>query len=91
MVNYTPVKDQTPKTQTIYVSYIEEGNPSNVVGREQFQLDKSETSFNASVLKEVPEGWELARTGDISLGGSDCVNVEGSQGCYHQDCLRQLC
>ena len=76
MVNYTPVKDQTPKTQTIYVSYIEEGNPSNVVGREQFQLDKSETSFNASVLKKVPEGWELARTGDISLGGSDSVNVE---------------
>ena len=76
MVNYTPVKDQTPKTQTIYVSYIEEGNPSNVVGREQFQLDKSETYFNASVLKKVPEGWELARTGDISLGGSDSVNVE---------------
>ena len=76
MVNYTPVKDQTPKTQTIYVSYIEEGNPGNVVGREQFQLDKSETYFNASVLKKVPEGWELARTGDISLGGSDCVNVE---------------
>ena len=76
MVNYTPVKDQTPKTQTIYVSYIEEGNPSNVVGREQFQLDKSETSFNASVLEKVPEGWELARTGDISLGGSDSVNVE---------------
>ena len=75
-VNYTPVKDQTPKTQTIYVSYIEEGNPSNVVGREEFQLDKSATYFNASVLQKVPEGWELARTGDISLGGSDCVNVE---------------
>ena len=75
-VNYTPVKDQTPKTQTIYVSYIEEGNPSNVVGREEFQLDKSATNFNASVLQKVPEGWELARTGDISLGGSDCVNVE---------------
>ena len=73
-VNYTPVKDQTPKTQTIYVSYIEEGNPSNVVGREEFQLDKSATNFNASVLQKVPEGWELARTGDISLGGSDCVN-----------------
>ena len=75
-VNYTPVKDQTPKTQTIYVSYIEEGNPGNVVGREEFQLDKSATNFNASVLQKVPEGWELARTGDISLGGSDCVNVE---------------
>ena len=75
-VNYTPVKDQTPKTQTIYVSYIEEGNPGNVVGREEFQLDKSATYFNASVLQKVPEGWELARTGDISLGGSDCVNVE---------------
>ena len=75
-VNYTPVKDQTPKTQTIYVSYIEEGNPSNVVGREEFQLDKSATNFNASVLQKVPEGWELARTGDISLGGSDSVNVE---------------
>ena len=75
-VNYTPVKDQTPKTQTIYVSYIEEGNPSNVVGREEFQLDKSATYFNASVLQKVPEGWELARTGDISLGGSDCVNGE---------------
>ena len=75
-VNYTPVKDQTPKTQTIYVSYIEEGNPCNVVGREEFQLDKSATYFNASVLQKVPEGWELARTGDISLGGSDCVNVE---------------
>ena len=75
-VNYTPVKDQTPKTQTIYVSYIEEGNPSNVVGREEFQLDKSATYFNASVLQKVPEGWELARTGDISLGGSDSVNVE---------------
>ena len=75
-VNYTPVKDQTPKTQTIYVSCIEEGNPGNVVGREEFQLDKSATYFNASVLQKVPEGWELARTGDISLGGSDCVNVE---------------
>ena len=63
-------------TQTIYVSYIEEGNPGNVVGREEFQLDKSATYFNASVLQKVPEGWELARTGDISLGGSDCVNVE---------------
>ena len=76
MVNYTPVKDQTPKTQTIYVSYIEEGNPGNVVGREEFQLDKSATYFNASVLQKVPEGWELANTGDISLGGSDSVNVE---------------
>ena len=65
-----------PKTQTIYVSYIEEGKPGNVVGREEFQLDKSATYFNASVLQKVPEGWELARTGDISLGGSDSVNVE---------------
>ncbi len=89
-VNYTPVKDQTPKTQTIYVSYIEEGNPSNVVGREEFQLDKSATNFNASVLQKVPEGWELARTGDISLGGSDSVNVEVPQDCYYSDHLCQL-
>ena len=76
MVNYTPVKDQTPKTKTIYVSYINEADKSDVVGREQFELDKDATYFNASVLKDIPEGFELCATGDISLGGSDCVNVE---------------
>ena len=50
MIVFQPAKNPEPTTQTIYVSYIEEGNPSNVVGREQFQLEKSETYFNTCLL-----------------------------------------
>ena len=63
-------------TKTVYVNYVDEdGNVPVENGHEQITIDKDATYFNASLLKSVPVGYELCSVGDISLGGSDSVNV----------------
>ena len=63
-------------TKTVYVNYVDEdGNLPVPNGHEQITIDKDATYFNASLLKSVPVGYELCSVGDISLGGSDSVNV----------------
>ena len=60
----------------VYVSYIlESGEPlANAI--EKIELENGATTFNTSVLKEVPAGYELCETGDVYIGTNDTVNVK---------------
>ena len=62
--------------KTVYVSYIDEETKQPLEnGIEEIKVAADATSFNASILKKVPAGYELCVTGDIAFKG-DTVNVE---------------
>ena len=62
--------------KTIYVSYIDEETKKPFEnGIEEIKLPADANSFNASILKKVPAGYEVCVTGDIAFEG-DTVNVE---------------
>lgn len=65
-----------PASKLVYVSYIlENGEPlANAI--EKIELENGATTFNTSVLKEVPTGYELCETGDVYIGTNDTVNVK---------------
>ena len=75
-VNYTPVKDQTPKTKDIWVAYIDEETAQAVGEQEKITIPADAHNFNASLLKNVPEGYELCETGDIVASESGSQNVK---------------
>ena len=61
----------------VYVSYIDADTKMPLENAiETLKLEAGATYFNASVLKEVPEGYELVTTGDVFVGNNDTVNVE---------------
>ena len=63
--------------RTVYVSYIEEETKIPFEnGIEEIKVAKDATMFNTSLLKEVPEGYELCEVGDVYIGENDTVNVE---------------
>ena len=45
-------------------------------GIEQVEVAADATTFNTSVLKNVPEGYELCETGDVYFGDNDTLNVK---------------
>ena len=62
--------------KTVYVSYIDEETKMPFEnGIEEFKLPADANSFNTSILKKVPAGYEVCVTGDIAFEG-DTVNVE---------------
>ena len=68
--------DVAAATDIIYVSYIDEnGVPVDGAEIEQVNVPAGASSFNSSLLKKVPAGYELCVTGDIALE-SDTINVE---------------
>ena len=70
------VREIKKPAKVVYVSYIlESGEPlANAI--EKIELENGATTFNTSVLKEVPAGYELCETGDVYIGENDTVNVK---------------
>ena len=70
------VREAKKPAKVVYVSYIlESGEPlANAI--EKIELENGATTFNTSVLKEVPAGYELCETGDVYIGTNDTVNVK---------------
>ena len=70
------VREIKKPAKVVYVSYIlENGEPlANAI--EKIELENGATTFNTSVLKEVPGGYELCETGDVYIGENDTVNVK---------------
>ena len=70
------VRKKAAEEKTVYVSYIDEETKMPFEnGIEAITVAADATSFNTSILKEVPEGYELCIVGDIAFEG-DTVNVE---------------
>ena len=62
--------------KTVYVSYIDEETKMPFEnGIEEIKVAADANSFNTSILKNVPEGYELCVVGDIAFEG-DSLNVE---------------
>ena len=70
------VRETKKPAKVVYVSYIlENGEPlANAI--EKIELENGATTFNTSVLKEVPTDYELCETGDVYIGTNDTVNVK---------------
>ena len=72
----TIVVEKNVEEKTVYVSYIDEETKKPFEnGIEEIKLPADANSFNASILKKVPAGYEVCVTGDITFEG-DTVNVE---------------
>uniref|UniRef100_UPI003FEEC1FA hypothetical protein n=1 Tax=Candidatus Ventrimonas sp. TaxID=3048889 RepID=UPI003FEEC1FA len=75
-VNVEVRKTAEAAEKTVYVSYIDEETKIPFEnGIEEIKVAADATSFNTSILKKVPAGYELCVTGDITFEG-DTVNVE---------------
>ena len=70
------VREAKKPAKVVYVSYIlESGEPlANAI--EKIELENGATTFNTSLLKKVPAGYELCETGDVYIGTNDTVNVK---------------
>ena len=66
------VAKEASETKTIYVSYLE---GAEWKASEQVEVPVDATAINTSLLKNVPAGYETCETGDLSLNGSDCINI----------------
>lgn len=71
--NYTPnvkVRKKAEEKKTINVTYFYVGeNGENIpCGTDSVTLDASATTFNNTTLTNVPEGYEICRIGDESVG-----------------------
>ena len=74
-INVTVRKKVAPVTKTIYVSYIEEDGTPIPNAIEKVEVPADAGNFAASLLKAIPEGYELVETGDIACA-SDTINVK---------------
>ena len=63
------------KTKDIWVAYIDEETKYAVGEQEKITIRADAHNFNASLLKNVPEGYELCETGDIVASESGSQNV----------------
>lgn len=64
-------------TKKIFVSYIDEKtNMSFENGIETIEVPVDATTFSTSLLKNVPEGYELCETDDVYFGDNDTLNVK---------------
>ena len=70
------VREAKKPAKVVYVSYILESGEPLADAIEKIELENGATTFNTSVLKEVPTGYELCETGDVYIGTNDTVNVK---------------
>ena len=71
------VAKEASKTKKIFVSYIdEETNMPFENGIETIEVPVDATTFNTSLLKNVPEGYELCEPGDVYVGNNDTPSVK---------------
>ena len=69
-------KAEEKKTINVTYYYVDEKGENISCGIDSIKLDASATTFNTSVLKNVPEGYELCETGDHYFGENDAANIE---------------
>ena len=69
-------KAEEKKTINVTYYYVDEKGENISCGTDSIKLDASATTFNTSVLKNVPEGYELCETGDHYFGENDAVNIK---------------
>ncbi len=70
------VSKSVAEEKTVYVSYIDAETKQPLENAiEEIKLAADANSFNTSILKEVPAGYEVCETGDVTFEG-DTVNVE---------------
>ena len=75
-INVEVRKKADAKEKTVYVSYIDEETQMPLENAiETITVAADANSFNTSILKEVPAGYEVCVTGDVTFTG-DTVNVE---------------
>ena len=74
-INVKVRKKVAPVTKTIYVSYVEEDGTPIPNAIETVEVPADAGNFSASLLKAIPEGYELVESGDIAFT-SDTVNVK---------------
>ena len=68
------VREKAAETRSINVNYVDESG--NIIGTETVEVPQNAGNFNASLLKNVPEKYALAATGDVALvPDSDSVDV----------------
>ena len=73
------VRQKAVEKKTINVTYYYTDAEGKKVpcGTDSVKIDASATTFNTSVLKNVPEGYEICRTGDEYVGKlMDSANIE---------------
>ena len=73
------VRQKAVEKKTINVTYYYTDAEDKKVpcGTDSVKIDASATTFNTSVLKNVPEGYEICRTGDEYVGKlMDSANIE---------------
>ena len=70
------VREAKKPAKVVYVSYILENGAPLANAIEKIELENGATTFNTSVLKKVPAGYELCETGDVYIGTNDTVNVK---------------
>ncbi len=73
------VRQKAVEKKTINVTYyyVDEKGENHSCGTDSVKIDASATTFNTSVLKNVPEGYEICRTGDEYVGKlMDSANIE---------------
>ena len=74
MIEVRPVEK---KTINVTYYYVDEKGENHSCGTDSVKIDASATTFNTSVLKNVPEGYEICRTGDEYVGKlMDSANIE---------------
>ena len=67
------VAKEASETKIIFVSYLE---GAEWKASEQVKVSVDATTFSTSLLKNVPEGYELCETGDVYFGDNDTLNVK---------------
>ena len=70
------VREAKKPAKVVYVSYILENGAPLANAIEKIELENGATTFNTSLLKKVPAGYELCETGDVYIGTNDTVNVK---------------
>lgn len=69
------IQEPAAATKKVYVSYIQEDGTPFENGIETIELDAGATTFNTSILKAVPKGYEIAEVGDRYIGDNDTINI----------------
>lgn len=73
------VRQKAVEKKTINVTYyyVDEKGENHACGTDSVKIDASATTFNTSVLNNVPEGYEICATGDVYVGKLlDSANIE---------------
>ena len=70
-VGVRKVKEEAP--EYVKVTYVDADNGEYVVGYGTAKVEKGATSFNTSILTDVPYGYEIAEVGDMPIANGEAI------------------